>query len=202
MPRHARWGLFVVAAVALSACTAEPSPPPDTTPPETSATSETARPTGPPPVAAPVDLGALGGHACAVLSGAQQAELGMRVAPTEAGETCVWDQSERAPGSGDQFGYVLGVDLAGDPLAEAYRRGDDRTGAGQDYTWALFEPRSVRELPAVVRSLVDPAGQCEVVVGTGNGQGISVKGVVAPTDPDLCDRLVSAAELVVDAARG
>jgi hypothetical protein len=86
-------GLAVVAATTLTGCggTDTQPPPPTTTsatPTSTTTTSqpttttETPRPTAAPPVSTPVDLSRHTGHACAILDDQQQAELGLRPAPT------------------------------------------------------------------------------------------------------------------------
>lgn len=109
--------------------------------------------------------------------------------------TCIWNQT-KPDADGNQFGYVLRVDTATDPLDDAYGHSAERTPSG-DTTWAVFEPRTIANLPAVVRSLADRTTQCEVIVGAGNDHGLSMKGIVRPANPDLCDRLTRAAELAL-----
>jgi hypothetical protein len=152
-------------------------------------------------VAAPVDLGALRAHPCSALTAAQQRELDLAAKPVEVATadygTCIWNQT-KPDVDGRQFGYVLRVDAAADPLDDAYRKSGEHTPSG-DPTWAVFEPRTIAELPAVVRSLADRTTQCEVIVGAGNDQGVSMKGIVRPAEPDLCDRLTRAAKLALAA---
>lgn len=94
---------------------------------------------------------------------------------------------------GSVTSYSLTVHVTGDPLGAAYRDSDRRLGTGE-WAWPLFEPGTVRGLPAVVRANLNPDRYCDVVVGFGQGQGITVTGSPGVPAPDLCDRLVAAAE--------
>ncbi|HWM07086.1 MAG TPA: DUF3558 domain-containing protein [Actinophytocola sp.] len=200
MRRRLEMALLFACALAVPACGGGDAGPTSTPPaPPTSSSTEASRPTTAPPVATPVDLDALRARPCSGITTAQQRELGFQVEPVEVPTadygTCVWDQSE-PDADGKQFGYILRVDTAVDPLDDAYRESDERTPT-DDLTWGVFEPDTIANLPAVIRSLDDRTAQCEVIVGAGGGQGLSVKGVVSPPSPDLCDRLVQAAELAL-----
>lgn len=205
--------VLAMVALAGSGCTGDPAPaptPPTTPTPTTTtttstspSTTETPRPTIAPPVTEPVDLRPLREHACAVLTRAQQRQIGFRqydqVAPEGANSqysSCRWLEKPKA-GTNNGYGYRIGIYLSGDPLAEAYADSNARDG----YDWDSFEARQIGGLPAVVRSLLTPDDDCSVVVGTGNGQGIEINGTVDPSDPTLCDRFVKAAEWIVDKAR-
>lgn len=152
-------------------------------------------------MATPTDLNALRARPCSALTPAQQRALDFAAEPVEVATagygTCVWNQT-KPDADGRQLGFVLRIDTAADPLDDAYRHSRERTPSG-DPTWALFEPVTIAELPAVVRSLADRTTQCEVIVGAGNHQGLSVKGIVRPVEPDLCDRLARAAKLALTA---
>lgn len=195
--------LLLVCALTASACSGDdgPAPTSNRAAPPTSSSTESSRPTTAPPVAAPANLDTLRARPCSALTAAQQRELDFAAEPVEVATvdygTCIWNQTKPDP-DGRQFGYVLRVDTAADPLDDAYRHSGERTPAG-DHTWAVFEPRTIAELPTVVRSLADRTTQCEVIVGAGNDQGLSIKGIARPAYPDLCDRLTRAAELALAA---
>jgi hypothetical protein len=54
----------------------------------------------------------------------------------------------------------------------------------------------------MLRRIAPVGDHCEVIVDVGNGQGIAITGsLTTEPDPELCDRLVTSAEWVVDAAR-
>lgn len=211
--------IAVAAALTITGCTgddhADPRPttttatttnePETTTSPPTTSTT-TPRPTVAPPVTEPVDLRSLYDHPCAVLTPAQRRQIGFRtfdpVEPEGVNSkfsTCIWKKEPKA-GTDDGYGYTLTLFVSGDPLARAYAESNKHDEYKQ-FDWATFEPRQLDGLPAVVRSLVSPDDECGVVVGTGHGHGIEISGVVAHKDRTLCDRMVAAAEWVVDAAR-
>lgn len=215
--------VLLVAAAALSACTDDTAAPPThesrttesrtpesrttttTQPPETTSTTEVPRPTVAPEVAEPIGLDRLRRHACAVLGPRQQADLGFGpVAPVEVANgrlgSCVWTRSEPGPDHPPMYAYVLWIHPAEDRLAEAYGESEDRSEYSGSRNWPVFEPRTIRGLPAVLRTNTEVADSCEVIVGAGNGGSISMKGQVEIDDPQLCDRMVTAAELVVDSA--
>lgn len=202
--------VLLVTTLAIAACTTDDHPaPPGTRDPATTTTGhstptttgETPRPTAAPPVTKPVDLRPLRDHPCAALTQAQQNTIGFRPyepsdheAVNSAFSNCRWLQKS-GPNNDIDHGYHVWL-WSSDPLAKAYAEANDPAGS-----WAVFEPREIRGLPAVVRSLGTPDEQCSVVVGTGNGQGIEVDGVTSTADPTLCERFTTAAEWIVDAAR-
>lgn len=199
--------LLAALAVAVGGCTGDVGaerPPSSTVAGTTTsrpASSEVSRPTIPPAVTEPVDLRSFHAKPCATLTAEQQREVGFHQYDPVDHESsnsqfgvCVWRDNPE-PATDANYGYRLMLHISGDPLAEAYAAGDDRA------MWSVFEPRQVRGLPAVVRSLSTTDDQCEVVVGTGNGQGITISGTIAASDPTLCDRFTTAAEWVIDAVR-
>lgn len=183
-----------VAAVALvSGCAAAPEPPP---PSPTGTTTSTTAPTAPPTVGSPVDVTPYaGGRACSLLTTRQVAELGFPGDATALFETrddgpgCMWTRDD---GNGPFEILSITISLTGDPLAARYRRSGDVK---------VFEEHTVRGLPSAATS--DGLGdQCEVTIGTGNGQGIEILGhLVDDEDPELCDRLLTAAGWVIDAVQ-
>lgn len=175
--------MMLAAAVLLAGCGGDPAP---TTAPPTKGTEQAAsttepaeRPTEAPAATDPVDLSPGYRHPCATLTGAQQNRLGFRPAPEERFDesvgTCNWAKK-----------YVLQLFPRSDPLADAYQDSNNSK-------WAVFEPRDIHGVPAVVRT-TDKS--CEVVVGVSRGQGVVISG-----DKVVCDRLVTAAGLVVDTLR-
>lgn len=189
--------LFVLttAGIALAGCAGPTTPPTPTSRPST--TTEAPRPTTAPEVAEPIDLRPHRLHSCGLLSPGQLHDLGFPPQTSEGADAesglCKWNSDYR---------YALTVYVTGDPLAAAYR--DSNLRDNGEWRWPLFEPRTIRGLPALVHSRFPPPKSfCEVVVSTGNGQGIEVTGVVSTGDyePGLCDRLVTAAGLVIDAVQ-
>jgi len=136
-----------------------------------------------------------------MLTSAQQNRIGLRPlvdeTTTELAGFCEW---EHRSGSGtEQYAYEIRLNMSGDLLAEAYRESNEPNHG--DPKWVVFETRDIRGLPAVIRSLSTLDDHCEVIVGTGNGQSVEISGVIGTADPTMHDRLVTAAEWVVDAAR-
>ncbi|HEX2130374.1 MAG TPA: DUF3558 domain-containing protein [Actinophytocola sp.] len=207
MSRREVWWVLLVAVLAVTACTDGTPKPGPTTAPRPTATNETtppattvdpARPSVAPEVTDPVGLERLLPTPCSALTPRQQAELGFGPSPTERPSphisACVWERSETGQDRLPMYAYVLWLHGDDDPLAEAYQDSSERA-------WRVFAPRTIRGLPAVVRTNTDVSEHCQVIVGTGNGQGITMKAIVEENDPGLCDHMVTAAELVVDAAR-
>jgi hypothetical protein len=208
-PLYRRIFSGVAAVAALAGCTpASPAEPPTPEPTTTSstATTEASRPTEPPPVTAPIDISQAARHVCALLTEQEQLDLGLRrppwqdLSPAEGTSdllgTCTWSDP---PGehAGESYGYGIRLHTTDDPLAQAYRE----SGKGApDYTWTVFTPRTIRGLPAVVRSIGGLDSSCHITIGTGNGQGIEIIG--SQRTPDLYERMVAVAERVVDAVRG
>jgi hypothetical protein len=205
--RRLRWIAPVAAMVlTIAGCDGDPTPAGTATPPTTSRTAgstvttapptSTSRPTVAPPVADPVDLRSVYTHPCATLTAAQQNHLGLRPRVKESVEgnvgQCQWAKRDA---NYDYYQYDLVLNHDFDLLAEAYQHSNDPM-------WTMFEPREVRGFPAVVESSSEPSGFCQVVVGLGGSQGIKIFGsqYVEP-DPTLCDRLATAAEWIIDAAR-
>jgi hypothetical protein len=195
---------ILVAAMLLAACTT--TEPPTTRTTTSTTTKETPRSTVAPEVPQPLDLQPHRLHSCALLNAEQAADLDF---PPQAREganidagTCEWELTNTESGQIEQYRYVLDVYIAGDPLAYNYREGDRRTSQGK-WVWGLFEPRTIRGLPAVVMAMGDPTKYCNVVVGTGGGQGIEISGVTTLgfEKPHLCESLVDAAGLVIDSVR-
>jgi Protein of unknown function (DUF3558) len=195
--------ILVAVVVAIGGCTGDNGA--DAAPSSTGASSSTTtsppdrRPTNAPEVTDPIDLHPFYAKPCATLTAEQQRQVGFNHYDPVDHESsnrqfavCVWRHNPQ-PATGANYGYRLMLHVSGDPLAEAY---------GASGTWSVFEPRQVRGLPAIVRSLSTPDDQCEVIVGTGNGQGITISGTIAASDPTLCDRFTTAAEWVIDAVRG
>jgi hypothetical protein len=145
-----------------------------------------------------------------MLDDQQQADLGLRPAPYEnipPQETtddgfgmCAWSDPPGAH-AGASYGYSIRILLTGDPLAEAYQDSNSTDTVYSEPSWPVFITRTIRDLPAVVRTRTELKFACEIVIGAGNGQGLAIKGVHTPDDPSLCERMVAMAELVVDAAR-
>ncbi len=216
--------ILAVAAFALSGCTggdrAGPTPTATSTtsasPTATSTTSSTTtpppatshqpRPTEAPPATDPIDLRPFYAHPCATLTAAQRDQLGFHPLVSESTEgshgMCIWGQGP-GPDNGARYGYRLRLHIHPDLLAQAYKDSNALDYHGNPQA-ATFEPRQIRGLPAVAQSPNPPDSfrYCEVVVGTGNGQGIALVGDAKDTDPALCDRLVTALEWVIDALRG
>jgi len=90
--------------------------------------------------------------------------------------------------------YTLRDYVGGDPLAKAYQDNGPKE-------WSAFEEHTARGLPAVTQVPGEGERVCKVVVGAGNGQGIAIVGSLGLEDPTLCQRLLTAAEWVVDAVR-
>lgn len=178
---------------------------PSTATPSTATSSPTSslepRPTIAPEVADPVDLRPFHTKSCATLTPEQQRQVGFlrrdlveHEASNDLFGVCLWRHNPK-PATPDNYAYRLILHISGDPLAEAYADSNDR------YAWRVFEPRRIRGLPAVVRSFSTPDDQCELIIGTGNGQGITINGTIIRTDPTLCDRFTTAAEWVIDTVR-
>jgi Protein of unknown function (DUF3558) len=195
-------GLVVVVAAAMmiTGCTGDDraDPAPTTT---VTTTGTTSRPPGIPAVADPMDLRPFYLHPCATLTTTQQNQLELRPRVREsAGDwagMCNWARDD----ADHDYNYLLVLDLRSDRLVDAYQRRDAREPGGGPI-WELFEPREVRGFPAVTRSFSTHGDHCEVIVDTGNGHSIAISGSLrSELDPGLCDRLVTAAEWVVDALR-
>lgn len=110
---------------------------------------------------------------------------------------CEWARrdSSREPGL-----YTFTVYPTGDPLAKAYQDHNSRRGES-DTVWR-FEEHTVRELPAMARFTGEGDHGCELIVGAGHGQGFTLwAGATSVPDVGMCQRLVTAAELVIDAVR-
>ncbi len=192
-----RAALAVAVALMVAGCNGDPAGPA----PSPTTTNSTSRPTDVPPVADPIDLRSVYEHPCAMLTTAQQNELGLRPRVEEsAGDgtgTCKWASEDTAP----LYVYLLRLNLRSDLLVDAYGRRDARDPDG-DPIWALFEPREIGGLPAVTRAFSTTGDHCEVIVDVGNGENIAIAGSLeTEPDPQLCDRLVTAAGWVVDSAR-
>jgi uncharacterized protein DUF3558 len=172
----------LAAGLLLAGCGGDPAPatPPPAKDTPASTTTSAGRPTEAPPAADPVDLSAGYRHPCATLTDAQQKRLGFRAVPEERADesvgTCNWAKK-----------YVLQLFPHTDPLADAYQDSNNSK-------WAVFEPRELHGVPAVVRAA--DKSSCEVIVGVSRGQGVVISGSTAG-----CDRLVTAAGLVVDTLR-
>jgi uncharacterized protein DUF3558 len=171
---------LVAFTLLLAGCSGDPAPAPaKETPSATSSAAESPkRPTEAPAIAQPLDMGPGARHACDTLTAAQQKQLGFRQG-TENGGKCGWAN-----------GYALQLRVDSDVLADAYAKSNDPE-------WGVFEPREVHGQPAVVRAAGTDGDSCEVVVGMAPGQGVVLTGKTKP-DPKLCDRLVTAAGLVVE----
>lgn len=208
MARHAARVLVAIATLSLVACTTTPEEgsKPSTTAPGTT-TAETSRPSVPQQVSDPIDLRPHQRHPCALLTAEQTADLEFPPQTFEGANgdlgVCRWDWTDSEPDRVEQYVYVLDLYVTGDPLAANYREGNRRTSRGT-WVWETFEPRTIRGLPAVVMAMDDPTSYCNVVVGTGEGQGFEISGdtTVGFEKPDLCQTMVTAAELIVDEARG
>jgi hypothetical protein len=194
---------ILVATMIVAACTT--TEPPTTTTTSTT-TSETSRSTVAPEVPQPLDLQPHRLHSCALLTPEQAADLDFppqtfEGAHIDAG-TCEWELTNTESGQVEQYRYVLDVYMNGDPLAHNYREGNKRTSQGK-WMWETFEPRTIRGLPAVVMAMGDPTKYCNVVVGTGGGQGIEISGntTLGFEKPNLCESLVDAAGLIIDSVR-
>lgn len=203
IPSRGLLGLVVVAML-LSGCGGtENRPAPPTSPTTTSGTS---LPSVAPSVSDPVDLSPYSRQSCSLLNPQQLTELEFpeeRIESTEQ-ETgswyCMWSRNSSEETS--LVIYTITVYVTSDPLAKAYRDNNSRQGKGER-PWTVFDALTVRGLPAVTKAPGDPESQCQVIVGAGNGQGIKVFGHLGLglADPGLCQRLVTVAELVVDAVR-
>lgn len=196
MPMRRRaLAMLAMALTAVTGCTGPTDPPTPTTTSQPS--PQKPRPSSAPDVGEPIDLRPYRRHSCALLNAAQLQDLGLPPQTFEGADAetgvCRWDADGR---------YGLDLYVTGDPLAVAYRDSNLRLDSGE-WRWPLFEPQTIRGLPAVTHSTFDPETYCEVVVSTGNGQGIDISGSVLEddADPELCDRLVTAAGLVIDAVQ-
>lgn len=177
-----------------STVTTTASSPAGTTSPAT--TSGSSRPAVAPQVTEPVDLRPFHARPCATVTSPQQNRIGLRPlvdeTTTDLSGFCEWEHRS-GPGT-EHYAYEIRLNMSGDLLAEAYRESNEPK-------WVVFETRDIRGLPAVIRSLSTLDDQCEVIVGTGNGQSVEISGVIGTADPTMRDRLVTAAEWVVDAVR-
>jgi hypothetical protein len=171
---------LVAFTLLLAGCSGDPAPAPAKETPGTtnSAAESPKRPTEAPAIAQPLDMGPGARHACDTLTAAQQKRLGFRQGTAKAGK-CGWAN-----------GYTLQLHVGFDPLTDAYEKSNDPQ-------WAVFEPREIHGQPAVVRAATTDGDSCEVVVGMAAEQGVVLTGKTKP-DPKLCDRLVTAAGLVVE----
>lgn len=202
-------GLVFVAATTLSGCAETETPPPPPSRTSATTTSSTPLPSVPPPVNTPVDLTLYASHPCTVLTVQQLTDLGIPTEeieelPTLAGREgqCVWDWYDRPPELPSRLDtYWFTVYVTGDPLAKAYQ--DSNSRRGEKDSVRTFEEHTVRGLPAVARFTGEGDYDCEVIVGTGNGQGFTLSAGPGPARdvPSYCPRLIAAAELIVDAAR-
>jgi hypothetical protein len=155
-----------------------------------------------PPIEAPIDLTPHHRQTCALLTPEQTAELRLPPQAIDGASPdtglCEWNTVP----AGDAI-YALTVFMTGDPLGDAYQRSNDRLDSGKRVS-ELFEIRTIGGLPAVVTGMSDPSTFCTVTVGTGGNQGILLTAAVRHklADPELCNRMVTAAEWVIEAARG
>ncbi|TDV46206.1 uncharacterized protein DUF3558 [Actinophytocola oryzae] len=159
-----------------------------------------------PSVSRPVDLGPYYDQPCSLLNAQQLTELGFpaddQIEDEQDGaRVCAWSRDNS---NTDASFTLLSISIytTGDPLAAAYQKfNSDR--AEDKWQTIAFGEHTVRGLPAVTRGDRDDGSQCEATVGAGNGQGIVILGHLYTYNekPELCDRLVTAAELVVDAVR-
>jgi hypothetical protein len=197
-------GLGVIATL-LSGCGGtESRPAPPTSP--TGTTTVSPPPSVPPPVSDPVDLGPYSRNPCPLLNAQQLTELEIPEEHIESPEQetgawyCMW--SKNSDQESALVIYTVTVYMTGDPLSEAYRENRSRHDKNERQ-WPVFDAHTVRGLPAVTKVVGDPETQCQVIVGAGNGQGVKVFGHLGLGigNPDLCQRLVTAAEWVVDAVR-
>lgn len=212
MNRHLGWLFMTAAALSLTSCTGGDPPhtttdstgrPPAPATTTTTTVAEPTRPTEAPPVADPVDLRPFHSRACDTLTTIQQSQLGF---PPLVGNkankvfgSCEWEQRDSAGNL--RAAYWVRLYIVKDPLAAAYRDSNDFIQPGEP-TWEIFEPRQVRGLPAVARSIT-PGGDCDLIVGTGNGQGMELGASDGGLDdPTMCDRLTTAAEWAIDTVRG
>ena len=191
--------LALVAAMVLTSCSGTEEPPP----PPSSTTTEAAPLSVAPVVDVPVDLRPHRAHPCALLSRQELTRLEFPrqqqfEGTTKGARDCEWFRDESKPGWLETYTYTLTNHVTGDPLANAYREND----SGQR-RWTMFEPRTVGDLPAVLRAPADPGKFCEIVVGAGEGQGLTISGLVTTgfEDATMCRRLLAAAELVIDKTR-
>ena len=204
-------GLVIVAAATLSGCGGTEAPPPPPSRTSVTTTSSTPPPSVPPPVSDPVDLTPYARHPCTALTVQQVTDLGIpyekieELTDSESGGErwqCWWTWDDRPPELPTRAGpYTFTVYLTGDPLAKAYQDHNSRQGE-KGSVWR-FEEHTVRGLPAMTRFTGEGEYGCEVIVGVGNGQGFALwAGATAVPDAGICPRLIAAAELIVDAARG
>jgi hypothetical protein len=210
-PRTLVW-LVIVVALTLSGCggTEAPTPPSRTSTIPTS--SSTPPPSVPPPVNSPVDLTPYARHPCTALTVQQATDLGIPTKRIEELSTyedevadswqCWWSWDNRPPELPSRLDtYRLTVYVTGDPLAKAYQ--DNTSPRNESEVRREFEEHTIRGLPAVARFWGEGDYGCEIIVGTGNGQGFTLTASLGPVRdiPSFCPRLIAAAELIVDAAR-
>jgi len=154
-----------------------------------------------------VDLTPYARHPCAVLTVQQVTDLGLPAENIERpsvegrGEIwqCqwAWDNSLQEPPKTSGL-YTFTIYPTGDPLAKAY---NSRQGE-KDTVWK-FQEHTIRGLPAMARFTGEGEYACEVTVGAGNGQGFTMwAGGAAVPDDGTCQRLIDAAELIVDTVKG
>lgn len=194
---------ILAATMILAACTTTE---PTTTTTTSTTTSEKSRSTVAPEVPQPLDLQPYRLHSCALLTSEQTTDLDFPPQTFEGANidsgSCQWEWENPEPDTFEHYLYALDVFVTGDPLALNYREGILRTSRGT-WVWETFEPTTIRGLPAVVMAMDDPTNFCNVVVGTGGGQGIEVSGdtTMGFEKPNLCESLVDAAGLIIDSVR-
>jgi Protein of unknown function (DUF3558) len=172
--------VLAVLCLGLAGCTgpsAEPMP---------DVISTADRPTEAPPVTKTVDLSRHEGKPCELLPSAQQASLGLPERTYQGPFTCEFEQAQ------PHVKLTFQVLQTSDVLGRAYLESNEQK-------WQRFEPLTIDGLPAVVHSF-DPPGPhttCEVVVGTGTEQGLTVNASGSDTSVDWCGKAQAAAGFIL-----
>jgi hypothetical protein len=121
-----------------------------------------------------------------LLTAAQRESLGAPPLSYQGPFTCEFEQAQ--PRVRVAFQLFADSDVLGRAYAESNQE-----------KWERFEPATVAGQPAVVHSF-DPPGPhntCEVVAGTGSGQGLTVSASGSDNSVDWCAKAVAAAGFVV-----
>ena len=177
-----RLAAAVICAMAVSGCTASPTEPTPVT-----STPMTPRPTEPPPVTRTLDVNQHRGKPCALLDGDEQVSLEAPPLSHEGQLDCEFEKWQPV-----HTQIVIQLSPENDVLRSAYLNSNQTI-------WQQFQPVSIAGQPAVIRSL-GKTGQnltCEVVVGAGPSQGVTVSAAGMDGSVDWCGKARAAAEFVL-----
>lgn len=208
--RIARVVIPVAAALLVASCSGEPDAPAASSQPSSSASSTASstpsssssvpggRPTTAPEVTRTLDASLLANEPCAAIEPESLEKLGV---PTQAkprdnenGRACMWGKDAAYPQ------LTIAFATKGDLFGEAYSHSAlPAEPGGSTPRWALFEPITVLDQPAVkYAQKADGSGSCDVVVGLGGGQAIDVTSAISAKTGDQCATAIAIAEQLVD----